>query len=266
MGIAMQDDESLPVEASEAALVVPEESATPEALESATPEATEDKKSKGVQKRIDELTANWRSEQREKEWLRQQYEMLQKQVQPQQKQPEPVKAVDGRPSIDQFEDVNDFVEAVTDWKLKQADATREATSKQEQAQREQQELVSKVNQSAEKARLKYPDFDDVVLNNRDVPISPSTAAALVGMENGMDVAYHLGRNPAEAQRIASLPQDRQLIEIGRLESALAQNTKKVTSAPAPVGSQLAGSAGGGEPKDIKEWMAWRNAQLSNRQK
>lgn len=266
MGVTMQADESLPVEASQDATVVTEESSTPEVLESATPEATEDKKSKGVQKRIDELTANWRNEQREKEWLRQQYEMLQQQVQTP-NQPEPVKAApQGRPSIDQFEDVNDYVEAVTDWKLRQAESAREAQSRQEREQREQQELISKVQNGADKARQKYQDFDDVVLNNHNVPISPFAAAALVDMENGMDVAYHLGKNPAEAMRIASLPQNRQLIEIGRIEAALASNTRKTTAAPPPVGSQLAGSAGGGEPKDIKEWMAWRNEQLRNRQK
>lgn len=266
MGVTMQADESLPVEASQDATVVTEESSTPEVLESETPEATEDKKSKGVQKRIDELTANWRNEQREKEWLRQQYEMLQQQVQTP-KQPEPVKAApQGRPSIDQFEDVNDFVEAVSDWKLRQYESTREASSAQEREQREQQALISKVNQSIDKARQKYADFDDVVTNNANVAMSTATAIALTDMAGGMDVAYHLGRNPAEAQRIANLPQSLQFVEIGKIEAALTANTRKTTTAPPPVGSQLAGSAGGGEPKDIKEWMAWRNEQLRNRQK
>lgn len=262
----MQNDESLPVEASADAPVVTEESSTPEVQEAAAPEATEDKKSKGVQKRIDELTANWRNEQREKEWLRQQYEMLQQQVQQPTPQQPQAKAPEGRPTIDQFDDVNDYVEAVTDWKLRQAETDREARTRQEREQREQQELLSKVQKSTDKARQKYPDFDDVVLNNREIPISPFTAAALADMEGGMDVAYHLGKNPAEAQRIASLPQNRQLIEIGKIEAALAANTRKTTAAPPPVGSQLAGSAGGGEPKDIKEWMAWRNQQIANRQK
>lgn len=261
----MLNDESLPVEASEAAVVVSEESATPEVLESATPEATEDKKSKGVQKRIDELTANWRNEQREKEWMRQQLESLQKQVQPQQPAVA-TKTAEGRPSIDQFEDVNDFVEAVSDWKLRQYESTREASSAQEREQREQQALISKVNQSIDKARQKYADFDDVVTNNSGVAMSTATAIALTDMAGGMDVAYHLGRNPAEAQRIANLPQSLQFVEIGKIEAALTANTRKTTTAPPPVGSQLAGSAGGGEPKDIKEWMAWRNEQLRNRQK
>lgn len=262
----MLNDDSQPVEASQDAPEVTEESSTPEVLESAAPEATEDKKSKGVQKRIDELTANWRNEQREKEWLRQQYEMLQKQVQAPQQPTAPAKAPEGRPSIDQFEDVNDYVEAVTDWKLKQADSLREASSKQEREQRAQQEVVSKINQQIDKARQKYSDFDDVVLNNPSLPIPQHIAATLADMDGGMDVAYHLGMNPDAAQRIASLPPGRQLVELGKIEAALASNTRKTTSAPPPVGSQLAGSAGGGEPKDIKEWMAWRNAQLSNRQK
>lgn len=261
----MLNEDSQPVEASSDAPVVTEETSTPEVLESAAPEATEGQKSKGVQKRIDELTANWRNEQREKEWMRQQLETLQKQVQPQQ-HTAPAKVAEGRPSIDQFDDVNDFVEAVSDWKLKQHESAREAMSSQEREQREQQALISKVNQSIDKARQKYADFDDVVTNNANVAMSTATAIALTDMANGMDVAYHLGRNPAEAQRIANLPQSLQFVEIGKIEAALAANTRKTTAAPPPVGSQLSGSAGGGEPKDIKEWMVWRNAQLSNRQK
>lgn len=261
----MLNDDSQPVEASSDAPVVTEESSTPEVQESAAPEATEGQKSKGVQKRIDELTANWRNEQREKEWMRQQLETLQKQVQPQQPTA-PAKASEGRPSIDQFDDVNDFVEAVSDWKLKQHESAREAMSSQEREQREQQALISKVNQSIDKARQKYADFDDVVTNNPNVAMTTATAVALTDMASGMDVAYHLGRNPAEAQRIANLPQSLQFVEIGKIEAALAANTRKTTAAPPPVGSQLSGSAGGGEPKDIKDWMVWRNAQLSNRQK
>src|SRR5574343_223099 len=129
MGLAMQNDETLPVEASQdAPEVVTEESSTPEA-EAAQPETPEDKKSKGVQKRIDELTANWRNEQREKEWLRQQYEMLQKQVQP--KEPEQAKpAPEGMPNIDNYADVNDYVREMVAWNLKQAETQREAQERQ----------------------------------------------------------------------------------------------------------------------------------------
>lgn len=260
----MLDDNSLPVEASQDAPVVTEESSTPEVQESAAPEATEDKKSKGVQKRIDELTANWRNEQREKEWLRQQYEMLQKQVQPQQQeQPKQPKA-EGAPNIDDFADVNEYVRHMVAWEMSQAETAREAKEREKREKEQQQQLATKANEAIGKARQKYADFDEVVLQNTEVPISEYAAQAMAEMENGMDVAYHLGKNPAEASRIASLPPYRQLVELGKIEAAI--SVKKVTSAPPPVGSQLAGTAGGGEPKDIKEWMAWRNAQLSNRQK
>ena len=259
----MHDETTPAVEPSQDAPEVPEESSTPEA-EAAQPETHEDKKSKGVQKRIDELTANWRNEQREKEWLRQQYEMLQQQVaQPKApEQPKPV--VDGRPKIEDFEDVNEYVEKVTEWKLSQVEKAKSEAARMEAEQKAQQELRSKVNQRVDTARQKYADFDDVVLANPSLTITEFAVQALADMDKGMDVAYHLGKNPAEAARIASLPQSLQLVELGRIEAALAYSTKKVTAAPAPVGSQLGGSAGGGEPDDIKAWMAWRNAQLSNR--
>ena len=262
----MQDETTPAVEPSQdAPEVITEESSTPEA-ESAQPETHEDKKSKGVQKRIDELTANWRNEQREKEWLRQQYEMLQKQVQTAAPKPveQPKAAPSDRPKIEEFEDVNDYVEAVTEWKLTQAEKAKAEAAKQEAERKQQQELQTRVSTMVESARQKYADFDEVVLSNPSLVISQFAAEALAGMEKGADVAYHLGKSPAEAARIASLPQSLQLVELGQIAATLKLSEKKVTQAPAPVSSQLGGPAGGGEPEDIRAWMEWRRNQLSNR--
>lgn len=245
--------------------VITEESSTPEA-ESAQPETHEDKKSKGVQKRIDELTANWRNEQREKEWLRQQYEMLQSQVhaKPEAKPEQPKPVAEGAPRIEDYEDVNEYVRSAVAWELTQTEKVKAEAAKREAEQRQQQELQAKVSIMVDSARQKYADFDDVVLSNPSLVISQFAAEALAGMANGADVAYHLGKAPAEAARIAQLPQSLQLVELGQIAATLKLSEKKVTAAPAPVSSQLGGPAGGGEPEDIKAWMEWRNAQLSNR--
>lgn len=265
MELAMQIENTPAVEPSQdAPEVVTEESSTPEA-ESAQPETHEEKKSKGVQKRIDELTANWRNEQREKEWLRQQYEMLQSQIhKPAQPVEQPKSVPSEAPNIEEFEDVNEYVRAAVAWELTQTEKVKAEAARQEAEKRQQQEFQAKVFTMVDSARQKYADFDEVVLSNPSLVISQFSAEALAGMANGADVAYHLGKSPSEAARIAQLPQPLQLVELGQIAATLKLSEKKVTAAPAPVASQLGGPAGGGEPEDIKAWMEWRNNQLRNR--
>jgi len=266
-----ESETTTPVEASaEAAVVDTEVSATTEATESESSQATQEQKPKGVQKRIDELTANWRQAEREKEWMRQQIEKLQAQPpKPDQPQQQATPKHDGRPTIDQFDDVNEFVDAMTEWKLTQRDTQRSEAEKKQQAEKTQAEQQRRIDEQVTKARQKHADFDDVVMQNPDLAITSDMAMAMVEMgEAGGDVAYHLGKNPQEAARIAQLPPARQLMELGRLEAQLALSVKKVTSAPAPVGSQITGSAGSSGLSDgmsTKEWIAARNAQL-HRQK
>jgi hypothetical protein len=62
------------------------------------------------------------------------------------------------------------------------------------------------------------------------------ADVIMASDTGPDVAYYLGTNPQEADRIASLPPFLQAKEIGRLETKLALDppVKRTSSAPAPI--------------------------------
>jgi hypothetical protein len=70
--------------------------------------------------------------------------------------------------------------------------------------------------SAKAAAMKVvPDFAEVAERD-DVQISEPMAMTIAHTENGPAVAYHLGKNPTEAARIARLPPAMQVYEIGRL--------------------------------------------------
>lgn len=62
------------------------------------------------------------------------------------------------------------------------------------------------------------------------------AETIRASDQGPDVLYHLGSNPAEAARIARLSPLLQAKEIGRIEAALASAppVKRTTSAPPPI--------------------------------
>lgn len=78
------------------------------------------------------------------------------------------------------------------------------------------------------ARAKYQDFDQVALSD-DVVISPALAGRIVRDTVGAEVAYHLGKHPDEAKRIAALPPEEQLVEYGAIRARV--STPRQSAAP-----------------------------------
>lgn len=106
---------------------------------------------------------------------------------------------------------------------------------QREAERERLALVEAYQDREEQAREKYDDFEQVVYN-QNLPITDVMAQTIQASDVGPDVAYYLGSNPKEADRIARLSPFLQAKEIGRIEARLAENppVKRSTSAPPPI--------------------------------
>lgn len=140
---------------------------------------------------------------------------------------------DGRPTQDQFQMFDEYMEALTDWKVEQKilSVGRKATEQKTQleAQRQAEEVRSKLAPAAEK----YEDFEDVVLRD-DLPITRDMAEAILELGNvGHDVAYHLGTHPKEAARISGLGRIAQIKEIDKIAATLTKPPEP-TKAPAPI--------------------------------
>ena len=106
---------------------------------------------------------------------------------------------------------------------------------QREQQKHQKEVIEAYHDREEEARTKYDDFEQVAYNP-NLPITTEMAQAIQYSDIGPDLAYHLGANPKEAERISRLPPLLQAKEIGRIEAKLAADppTKKTTSAPTPI--------------------------------
>jgi hypothetical protein len=92
---------------------------------------------------------------------------------------------------------------------------------------------------------------------------------------GPDLAYYLGSNPKEADRISRLSPYLQAKEIGRLEAKLVSEpvTKRVTNAPEPIQpgkprSASAPSFDTTDPRSIKSMTAsqWIEAERQRQMK
>jgi hypothetical protein len=207
-------------------------------------EGEEPRKPRGVQKRIDELTGNWRSAERERDHWR---EVAMRQIQsPQYQEPEPV-------YDDQvyYPDVENVQPLSPQSLLEQA----KQLLRQEQEQQSMGEKAAKF-----KASVSDPETQDF-LNSPYAPITTEMADIMLEHENGAQIAGWLARNQSEAARIAKLPPHKQALAL--MSAASTQPlAKRMTSAPAPI-QRLAGkgaAAPAPENMSMDEYVAWRNSK------
>lgn len=94
----------------------------------------------------------------------------------------------------------------------------------------------RLNDEFDNASDKYDDFDDVVRGN-DVPFTPHVRDALLLVENPAEVAYRLGKNRSELERISKLHPLDQAREVNKLSFSLMGNHGKPTAnqKTAPMG-------------------------------
>jgi len=129
-----------------------------------------------------------------------------------------------------------FALGVKDHEEQQAKAAERQAHVHKQYQR--------LNDEFDRASEKYDDFDDVVRGD-DIPFTPHVRDALLLVENPAEVAYKLGKNKSELERISKLHPLDQAREVNKLSFSLmgAQNGKSSSPAKAnPLGSIRANPA------------------------
>lgn len=190
----------------------------------------------GVQQRINEITRKRREAERRAERAEKR-----------------LKELEGR-------DLNDL-----DWEEQIAERTLNR-SRREQIETDR-ETAQELAQEAylarvEAAQVKYPDFAQVT-GNPNLSITPAMAETIMDSDYGPDVAYHLGKNPAEAARISKLNPVSQARELGRIEALVSAPKPATNPPPAPV-KKVGAKTGGGQKDPSKmtmaEYVAWRKGQ------
>lgn len=95
-------------------------------------------------------------------------------------------------------------------------------AQQQQAQQQEQERVSatmdRLNAAVAIGQGKYKDFDAVINGGLSPFLSDALREEIAESDNGADVAYWLGKNPAEAQRLSTLSPRALAREVVKLEA------------------------------------------------
>jgi hypothetical protein len=210
----------------------------PEGEQAKAPSEDADKKKQSrYDRKIGALTYQARQAQREAAELRERLAEVEKRTAPQAK-PKPIRAG--------YETEDDFIEALTDWKLETKLSERDkAAPKQEQTE---PKGVSKEDWEKRETAFadKTHDYNDAI-DDLDIPRTLTGAAvshAILKHEKGPEVLYHLAKNPDVLDDVLSLLPERASFKINRIAESLGKSAAPKQQLPHPPSGIKATSGGG----------------------
>lgn len=223
---------------------------------------------KGVQKRIDEITREKYEERRERQAAQERADRLERELAALRQAAEaPKQAIkpEGAPNPDDYDAGRydpEYLEALTDWKVKQLFDNQQKQLKIA----EQQRNVITLQEEARKAHDDYDQAEQSFLSHPLVRVDVFKEL-LLDADNPAELAYYLGKNQEELDKIGEMSKEKAARYMGRLEekiqTSLVQSKKAVTNAPKPI-SPLSGAKGATTHKDpndmtMDEFVAWSKA-------
>lgn len=156
------------------------------------------------------------------------------------------------PDYKTFGTIEEYRDALLKWG-KQAGANEfRGTLTQQQQQQQVQQEAARMAAKGNAARAKYADFDAVTRPITSVANQiPAMVQFIKEFDNGTDVLYHLGKNPAALEALSKMQPFAAGQELLRIQSALsAPAPKAVSQAPAPINPVSTG--GDGNIKSVLE--------------
>ena len=230
--------ESTPVETQEVESQEVESEGNQEEVEATEP--TSEKQDPWYKKRIDELTRDKHEARRQAERLEkmlEQQEQILRQYSPAQEQQAPSLAP---PDPSQFAGGQydpRYMDAMMQYTRESAVMEAKQAVAQEYEQRArlqtQQAAQAKLETAEAAARVRYADYDSVIERITSDPIlaqNQTIREAILGMENGPDIAYQLGRNLDVAYEISNMSP----VQAGMRLAAIVRQDARTSSAPKPI--------------------------------
>ena len=238
-----------------------------------------DESANGYLKRIDRLTSNWRSSERELAELREQNQRMLRQLEDASK---PAENEQQKTLADFDYDENQYRQYLFEEADKRAAKTAEETAQKIASEAQQRAEFERQARAFESKASEFakatPDYFEVV-QDRSLPITQTMAQEIRASEIGPELAYHLGKNPEIADEISTLSDSGQIRRMVQLETRL-QNAKSEasqkseTNAPPPPKSVKGSSAPSitstADPRSDKlsdaEWFALAEKEQLKRMK
>jgi len=219
-------------------------------------------KPKGVGKRIDELTRNWRETERDRDYWR---DLAMRSQSPQPETPKPAPEERLKTLADFEYDDAKYQSYILDEAAKRGEAAADNRLKAQQEREAAERRKSSFKSRSIEFAKTLDDFESTVRNPR-LHITADMAEVIEDSDDGPALAYHLGKNPDVADKIAQLPPKAAARELGKIEARLAferekakeaKDANKVSKAPSPPPKFEAS-----DPKVEKDPKDWTDADFA----
>lgn len=145
------------------------------------------------------------------------------------------------PKQDDFKTVGEYADAVIEYKLDKRDRERQDKAAKSAQETEETRIRREFVTRQDAVMKELPDYT-AVLERSEIDLPKHAMQYVMESDQGPRLAYHLAKNPQEADRIAQLSPIRAIAELGKLEVRLEKPAKQeskaeqlaVSKAPSPI--------------------------------
>jgi len=165
--------------------------------------------------------------------------------------PAPAPAYDKpKPKMDDFDSIEEFTEALTDWKADEREWKGKLAA-------QQQAVLRDWTARKEAAQQAHADYDDVLEAAANVMLPPAHQRLFLESEQGAELAYQLARDPKELQKFAAMDPLQAARYFGKLEAQYSSSDTpeaetRTSKAPKPIRPVGARSSGSAAPADLSK--------------
>lgn len=234
-------------------------------------EAEKPKAKKTAQERISELASKRREAEAAKEMAERRAAELEERLRVLEQSKSFPTEESQKPKREGFASDDEYIEALTEWKAKEAIRQREQQAIQDRIKAEVEEIEAAHSKRMEKAIKEIEDYADVV-SASNIQVPDALALEIKDSPVGPELVYYLAKNPQEAKRIFAQRPAKALRELLALEKELMREepeekpevSKPKPKVPAPI-NPVKGSSGPdpAKPSNYKEYKARRMAEMNS---
>ena len=237
--------------AAEAVEETPDSEPAVEAQAESEPEAEQEaevtdkpKQNPKLEKRFSELTKRAKQAEADKASLEARLQEIESRQAPAPQKADPVSE---KPQASQFNDAFEYAEALAEWSAEKALEQRDIQEQQRTLDEQRNEVIKSWSAKLEAAKADIPDFDDMVASS-NVQVRDEVRDAILESDVGPQILYHLASDDDYASKLAAMPTNKALKELGKLEVQFERKEAPIeksepvarSKAPAPIKPLTAG--------------------------
>ena len=197
-----------------------------------------------LEKRFSELTKRAKQAEADKASLEARLQEIESRQAPAPKQTD---SVSEKPQASQFNDAFEYAEALAEWSAEKALEQRDIQEQQRKVDEQRNEVIKSWSAKLEAAKADIPDFDDMVASS-NVQVRDEVRDAILESDVGPQILYHLASDDDYASKLAAMPTNKALKELGKLEVQFERKEAPIeksepvarSKAPAPIKPITAG--------------------------